>query len=286
MPEQHPRQYRTVAAGGRRLGEYQIVFVSDGRGWFEHSDGRREEVASGSVFLLRPGDWHRYAPDRATGWQEFWIGFSGTAVDEIWRTLGLGRSRVVALGPAAQEDLLRSFTRGLRLSVQPTPHEQIELAGILQQMLAQIAGALSAGEIDRQADQRFERAREIMLEHLRTHVETADLAEQVGCSRSTLHRLFSQRAGVSPYRYYLSLKINAAKWELVHTDRSMKEIGREYGFSDQYHFSRVFFAIAGVRPSTWRSDHRVDVRRTERTSHAHTERIRPAPAAAAQPADR
>jgi AraC-like DNA-binding protein len=256
VPEQHPRQYRTVAADGRRLTEYQVVYIAEGAGWFENSPYGRTPVESGTVFLLRPGDWHRYAPHSESGWQEYWIGFSGHDVERIWDTLALGDTRAAAVGPGAQEDLNYLFLRGLRLSVQPPVAEQVELAGILQELLARIARALEIGEIDSRSDHRFERARELMLEQIHSHVETTQLEQRVGCSRSTLHRLFLQRTGTSPYRYYLGLKVNAAKWELAHTGHTIKEIARTYGFSDQYHFSRVFFEIAAVRPSRWRAEHR------------------------------
>lgn len=259
VPEQHPRQYRTVAAGGRRLTEYQVVYIARGTGWFENATHHTEPVEAGTVFLLRPADWHRYAPDSHSGWQEYWIGFSGSDVDRIWRTLALGDTRSVVVGPSAQEDLNQLFMRGLRLSVQPDVAEQVELAGILQELLARIARALPVAEIDSRSDHRFERARELMLERLHSHIETTQLEQRVGCSRSTLHRLFLQRTGTSPYRYYLGLKVNAAKWELAHTGHTIKEIARTYGFSDQYHFSRVFYEIATVRPSRWRADHRLAV---------------------------
>ncbi len=255
VPEQHPRQYRTVAAGGRRLTEYQVVYIAQGAGWFENAAHGRVPVEAGTVFLLRPTDWHRYAPNAELGWQEFWIGFSGSDVERLWRTLVLGETRAVAVGPGTQEDVHYLFLRGLRLSVQPQVPEQVELAGVLQELLGRIARALQLSESDRHSDHRFERARELMLEHLHGHIESTQLETHVGCSRSTLHRLFLQRTGTSPYRYYLGLKINAAKWELAHTGHTIKEIARTYGFSDQYHFSRVFYEIAAVRPSRWRLDH-------------------------------
>jgi len=33
------------------------------------------------MFILFPDEWHIYHPDRRTGWQEFWIGFSGINID-------------------------------------------------------------------------------------------------------------------------------------------------------------------------------------------------------------
>jgi hypothetical protein len=43
-------------------------------------------VACGTVFILFPGVWHRYAPDSAVGWTEHWLECQGPAFGEALRT--------------------------------------------------------------------------------------------------------------------------------------------------------------------------------------------------------
>ncbi len=75
-PSLHPRNYNFDWQHGRVLMDHQVVYISRGRGWFEsHGTGRRR-IESGDAFLLFPGLWHRYRPDRQTGWDEHWVGFS------------------------------------------------------------------------------------------------------------------------------------------------------------------------------------------------------------------
>jgi transcriptional regulator GlxA family with amidase domain len=220
------------------------------------------------VILLRPGAWHRYSPSLSTGWQEYWLGFRGDGVPELLAVLGLASTHTAEFGYSAAEELEGLFARVIALAVEPGHLEQAEMAGIAQQMLARVARVHGgsrdgvAGDGDPVGDLRFDRAREVMLQRVGASVDMALLQATAGCSKSTLQRLFLRRTGMSPYRHYMALKVNAAKWELAHTDRAIKEIAREYGFSDQYHFSRVFNEIAGVRPSRWRADRRS---RSERT---------------------
>ena len=262
VPEQHPREYRQVAESGRRLREYQLVFVAQGRGTFSGPDGEPVAVEEGTAFLLRPDEWHRYAPAEDTGWRESWVGFAGPAAAPLWELLNLGRTRSVVLNPVVQSDIVDLFHRLLATALHPGSAEQVVLAGLIQELMGRVARALASPEDDLLSDERFERARAEMVRRLRDHVDSGSLERTVGCSRSTLYRIFRRRSGMSPYRYYLALKVNAAKWELVHTNRSIKTIAGNYGFSDQYHFSRVFNAIAGQRPSTWRSVHTTNYERT------------------------
>lgn len=251
-PERHPSRYQNVAGEGRVLSEYQIVFIVAGSGTVEWSSGSPQSVGAGTVLLLSPGRWHRYRPDPETGWQEYWLGFTGGAARSLAGLLELEDAGQIRLHPQGRERLEALFRRALAVSVHPRRREQVELAALALQMLAQVADAHSSGQRDTEADQRFERARALMLEQLRGHLAAGDLAATIGCSRSTLHRMFRVRAGMSPYRYYLGLKISAAQWELANTQRAIKYIARDYGFSDQYHFSRVFKEITGVRPTAWR----------------------------------
>ena len=54
------------------------------------------------MFLLFPGEWHTYTPDKETGWNEYWIGFDGKIM-ENWEKNGFF-SLLVYSGEATRED--------------------------------------------------------------------------------------------------------------------------------------------------------------------------------------
>ena len=83
-PRNHPSRYIFTIESGRVLEEYQLLYITEGRGKFYcQTLGRSKpvQVESGMMFLLFPGEWHSYHPDRQTGWKEYWIGFSGPVID-------------------------------------------------------------------------------------------------------------------------------------------------------------------------------------------------------------
>ena len=77
-PEQnHPEGYNFNWKKGRYLKEYQLIYISGGKGTFEVNGLPEQKIGPGTVFLLFPDIWHRFHPDLITGWEEYWVGFTG-----------------------------------------------------------------------------------------------------------------------------------------------------------------------------------------------------------------
>ncbi|WP_188555019.1 AraC family ligand binding domain-containing protein [Edaphobacter dinghuensis] len=66
-----------------KLAECQIVYIFEGAGTLE-TDKLTIRVHAGDAMLLSPNQWHRYKPDDATGWHEYWVGFSGESIKRIF----------------------------------------------------------------------------------------------------------------------------------------------------------------------------------------------------------
>jgi AraC-like DNA-binding protein len=78
-----------------------------------------------------------------------------------------------------------------------------------------------------------------------------ELAGAAGMSARLLtilsHRLF----GEAPARFLLLLKLRRAEEMLRYRGLSVKEVSDALGFSNPFHFSRVFKRVVGVPPSRW-----------------------------------
>ena len=258
VPHDHPSLYRSVSTDGRQLNEYQVVYIASGEGWFETRNISRVNIYQATMLLLPPGAWHRYRADERTGWHEHWLGFTGHGAPALWRALALPEEASVLTLHDEDSAPLAMMREALRYSIHPTTADHARLAGIIHRLLACIAERWNdTRAVVHTTDERdrFEQVRYFLSQRIHSSVTIEEIERQVGCARSTLHRLFERYAGVSPYRYYLSLKVRAAAWELVHTNTPIKSIAQRYHFSDQYHFSRVFLSITGQRPSRWRATH-------------------------------
>jgi AraC-like DNA-binding protein len=93
--------------------------------------------------------------------------------------------------------------------------------------------------------------------HIERHflrLRTLDqIAAECHANASYLCRLFKRYDHQSPYQYLLRLKMNHAAEQLQQAGVLVKQVAEEAGFSDPFHFSRVFKKILDVSPAVFRS---------------------------------
>ena len=80
-PDAASRQLLFTRSRGRVLGEYQLLYIVSGQGEFRSASSPAAPVKAGTVVMLFPDEWHTYAPDPETGWEEWWVGFRGENID-------------------------------------------------------------------------------------------------------------------------------------------------------------------------------------------------------------
>ncbi|MGB1213576.1 MAG: GlxA family transcriptional regulator [Pikeienuella sp.] len=88
----------------------------------------------------------------------------------------------------------------------------------------------------------------LMEAHLSDPISISALARQVGCSERRLGELFKERLGVSPYAYYLTLRLNAGRRLVLESPLMMADIAAETGFTSASAFARAFRGRFGESP--------------------------------------
>ena len=100
-----------------------------------------------------------------------------------------------------------------------------------------------------------------VIEHINNHygqpIVTGDLAVLVGLSVSQFNRKFKAFTGLSPAAYILTVRINAAKAQLLHDDLTITQIAEDLGFYDQSHFTRLFMKNIGCSPTQFRRNGKI-----------------------------
>jgi len=92
------------------------------------------------------------------------------------------------------------------------------------------------------------------------------VANKLKMSSSYLGEVFKSYTGMTPYQYFLHLKVNKAKEFLEKDELSIKEIAFKLAFDDQFYFSRLFKKKTGVPPSQWTMFHDEKTRDLVQTS--------------------
>lgn len=78
------------------------------------------------------------------------------------------------------------------------------------------------------------------------------LSKELGVCRFYLSRIFTQVLHTGFHEYVNTLRIDHAKKILQNTEDSILDVAIQCGFQNQQTFNRVFKAICGVTPSTFR----------------------------------
>jgi len=241
-PPGHPKGYAFFWQHGRILHEFQLHYITRGAGEFESETGGKKQIETGNIFLLFPGEWHRYMADPASGWREYWVGFGGAYATRLLRK-GFLSPRTPVLKPRAEHALLELFT-GLigEMRAERLGFAQI-LAATTSLMLAMVHAAARAGEsVDTHAETVIRRAKALLHERLNQPVELKALADELQVGYAWLRRNFRYHTGLALHQYHLQLRINRAMHLLSGTTVAIKEVADQTGFEDPHYFSRVFIS--------------------------------------------
>jgi len=248
--EGHPRMFQRVAVG-RTLNEYQMIYVTKGEGIFE-TMGSRYEVKPGSVITVFPGIRHFYKPVYEVGWMEYWVGFKG-AHFELLRERGFLNPQQPFLEIGLQNDILDLYSEIIEEVRDQKPLYQIVASAKILSLIAEVNACARRRAQTSHAAQIVEAAKFIMAEKIYGHIDISSIASQLGISVSRLNDIFKTYTSMTPYQYYIHIKIHAAKSLLEQGELSVKEVAYRLGFEDQYHFSRLFKQKTGIAPSQWRA---------------------------------
>lgn len=236
---------------GRQLAEFQIVYITSGTGVFEDKDSSRI-ITPGTLFLLRPGYWHTYHPNKDTGWTEYYIGFNGpTFRSEINRFFS-DRKGPVEFGLSAT--LVALFEQALFYSERQSSQTMSILQAIVIHMISLINYNLATKKRnDDKLDAAISYVKQYMANHLSEPNEVQALAEEQGMSYTWLRRMFRKNTGIAPAQYLQQLRIHMSMYLLRNTNAPIKNIAADSGFKTPEYFCAVFQEATGMTPKEYRS---------------------------------
>lgn len=253
----HPKNYYFEPGKGRILSEYQIVYISKGRGTFTSASTRKIAISKGQVMLLFPGQWHTYCPLKECGWNEYYIGFEGKIIDTIV-TNGFISPDNQVLNVGVNEDLVNLFSSAIRIAKEDKVSTQQYLAGIVFNILGAVLSlSQNINFASRESAQKIERAKIIMSENVSKNIDIKGIATNLGISYSLFRRVFKEYTGYAPAQYFQELKLRTAKELLAETNHSVKEIAYELNFSSYEYFLSFFKKRVGFTPMEYRNMGRI-----------------------------
>lgn len=245
---QHPSGYHFSWEKGRILDEYQISYITKGKGILETKE-QSYSILSGTIFIIQPGQWHRYKPDPNTGWDEYYIGFNGSYATQIFKhpffknsgnSFRIGHNITV----------LNGFNDIIEKVKGEHPGYQQQTAGRIMNILGEIIAVVKNHEFEGKAIKKLiQEAQFEIRERLDQSLNLEVFAQKYQMSYSYFRRLFKTYTGLAPAQYHLQLRLQRARDLICSTDKSIKEIAFGLGFESQFHFSKIYKKKFGFPPN-------------------------------------
>ena len=249
--QKHPGGYFFTWENGRVLQEYQLNYITEGAGILENTHGMFE-LKEGDVMVTFPGEWHRYKPNKKTGWTENYIGFNGPAVS-FFLTHKLFDPKSPVIQTGNHEEILDGFLRIFELIKAEPPGFQQIASGLVVKTLGFLVAFQKQKEFSgKEIAGIIEKARFDMRNNVDNQFDLENFADENNIGYSYFRRMFKNFTGISPRQYFLQLKIMRARELLLTTDKSIKEISYQLCFDSIYYFSRFFKQKTGMSPSEFR----------------------------------
>ncbi|MBT1164356.1 AraC family transcriptional regulator [Bifidobacterium felsineum] len=117
---------------------------------------------------------------------------------------------------------------------------------------ATLAGGGASGLAARRGPHAIESVLAYIANHLNEPLTVRELAGLVYMSEYHFIRVFKKETGYTPYAYVLDARMHAAKYRLINSDISLRQLCEECGFTDTSSFCAAFKRKNGVSPMEFR----------------------------------
>ncbi len=264
-PEKHSPG--TVVCGGieqcdphyriarNRFKFHSIEYVSAGQGELG-VNGKRFPLRCGAVFYYSPTTRHEITTDPAQPLVKHFVDFCGSRFTRLLKKHPLASHEPCYFSPTPR--IREIFTNLQQSGREAGLHTQNICACLLELLILQVAeNALSPDDAESPAHHTYERCRQLITAQFIALHTLRDIGEACHINAPYLCRLFKRFSSESPYQMLIRLKMRHATDLLNGSPALIKQVAKATGFSDPYHFSRVFKKTYGVSPSAFlQSAHR------------------------------
>jgi len=216
-----------------RIERHVLHFVTQGQGIYV-ADGKRYAVGPGDLFVSHPGYVTSYLADRQEPFTYIWVSFH---CKECFARLLV---RDVFSAPWARP----MFSKIIGCHETAVPEWAV--CTQLYEFFLQLAAKQAAPHVSH-ADY-VSRAVDYMQSNYSAPIGIAELAADLGLSRSYFCRLFKAQTGLSPKEYLVSCRLEQAAILLTEHGLSQKEAAQQVGYNDVVTFSRMFRQKYGIPP--------------------------------------
>ena len=228
-------------------GKDGFVFFTEGE--IEYFFPDRTLVAKAGDLLLLPGNVPYRGVAKSKTVAFFVLDFQ-SATDEMFRLFGAPS----VITPTDSEAIRNEFFEVI------SAWECQRIDAILRAkalIFSALGAGLSSDETKTSGRSTSEILAYILSNYTDPSISAGAICRKFYISESQLRRNMIKATGFSTNEYIISLRIQRAGRELICTEKSIKQIAAECGFSSAYYFSRCFSHQTGISPKEYRAGQRM-----------------------------
>ncbi|NMA65726.1 MAG: AraC family transcriptional regulator [Clostridiaceae bacterium] len=236
----------------RTIPDNEFVLITKGRGKVIIA-GKTYEACQGILFYFYPGVLHEIEsdPDNPLAFLAIHFSFAHVSYsDNLWSIDGgnkkLSFKSVIHVRPYIKLKLvLKEIVDYWNSKI---PGYELVCNGLFQQFLFELIKSKSE-EFNYSTIEKVKKVMEYISKNLDKKLTVQALAELIKLSPDYLSVAFKNYTGYPVTKYINKCRINSAKKIFYGGNRKIKDVALSLGFSDEFHFSKVFKKYEGISPS-------------------------------------
>lgn len=251
-----------------RHDHFEMVYIKRGDAIF-HVAGTDIHTRPNDIVIIKPHQPHKFKVKSDAGCEFLVLSFKFASAEGHQSEVSLSdfidfvndeNVPFIHLKPSRRNDIVNVMNRILR------EHDKKQVWGDYLSYLLIMELFVLVSRTLKQEWEQSSRSRSVKLKELlgiaKDYIDTnyhkeltlVDIAGHVFLSVSYFAHAFKDEFGISPKKYLLSVRIQAAKDLLANTDQKIGDIAKEIGFSSQQRFNDIFKKFENMTPLQYRRE--------------------------------
>ena len=222
-----------------------VEFILEGSGTVK-INGKEYHPAKNDTLFLKLGEEQEFYSNGDEPWVKIWFSVTGRLVKNLTETYGLTNQTVFHCNIKPYIDRVHSVLLDKTL----TPDETYNKVALC------FHEALQVMEHNIERSENTSSDAETVKHYIDMNVYSVITVEQLAGlifrSQAQTIRIFRQHYNITPYDYYIKVRIETAIMLLKNTDIPVREIAAKLQFSDEHYFSYFFKQKTGKKPTDFR----------------------------------
>lgn len=233
----------TIRKNGRE--DWSLFYCEAGKICFEDCI-----LEAGQVWVCAPNVPQKYTMYGKDKTIYYFLHFTGSDVTELLSSLGITLSRPIEVKSSSFSDIFdriqNSMSDDSELSRLRAEYHTLQLLSKLAQSCAYFSET-----------HMMKRVTDNMEHSFAAEYDASRYADMFKISVSRFNHLFKQCVGISPYAYYVRLRMTNACSLLEDTHLRIQEVAEKCGYEDAMYFTQAFKKVVGLTPSEYRKANRL-----------------------------